>query len=103
MNEKAVIRKLGAGIDALQRALPDLELTDAESASIHRILERHERLRDGLSRQMQARAQEESRRLQRMENLRRQRQKQAIEEVHRRSGFTDRVVLIPGSFEGGRA
>lgn len=103
MNEKAVIKKLGAGIDLLARALPNLALTEVESEAIKAILDRQAGLRDGLRDRMLGRIRVDSEKLRRFENMRRQREREALEKVHRRTGFTDRVIILPGSFEGGRA
>ena len=103
MDEKAVIKKLDAGIDLLARALPNLALTEAESASIKAILDRQARLRDGLRDRVLERIREDSKKLRRFESLRRQREQEAMAKVRRLSGFSNRVIILPGSFEGGRA
>ena len=103
VNEKAVIKKLGAGIDLLARALPNLALTEVESEAIKAILDRQAGLRDGLRARMLERIRADSKKLRRFEHMRRQREREAMEKVHRRTGFTDRVIILPGSFEGGRA
>lgn len=93
-DDQEAIRRLNSGIDNLRRATENLLLTADEESFIKSLIARQAERRSFFQDRLNQRIAETKKAVAKLERLEQER----IDEAHKKSGFTDFIVRVPGSF-----
>ena len=99
-------KRLSSGVSLLQQAIKQLVMTPTEADWLKKVLTRNETLLSDEKAERKAHAlklEMHKKEVERRAKLEREKQKQEIQEMHAKSGFSTYVVKLPGSFGSGKS